>query len=276
MKKMSIFNRLISTYLIFILFLFAGSTISGCREKNSNSDPQPVSQDALPKAFTSTLGESTKSLQYDAQGRLTRSTVSTGTYKDQYEYYEYEAGAMRFGYVIPPNTEKTVITEYTLKDGLPVEANDGPKWVITNRKREFNYRFDAEKRLLGYEYEYRKQSNNELIEAVRVEYTWKDGNIVRRRRFNPTTNLVLQDLTYEYDLTHSNRLFSGFAIERPHFGVENPAGLYLPKCGLGVKNILVNVHTTGKPATRAYIYTFDEQSRVLSIQDGSYKLSFTY
>lgn len=276
MKKMSLFNRPIPRHPIFILSLLAGLTMSGCQEKDRGNAPQPVSQDALPKTFTSTLGESTKSLQYDSQERLIRSTVSTGTYKDQYEYYEYEAGAMRFGYVIPPKTEKTVITEYTLKDGLPVEANDGPKWVITNRKREFNYRFDAEKRLLGYEYEYRKQSNNELIEVVRVEYTWKDGNVVRRQRFNPTTNQVLQDLTYEYDLTHPNRLFSGFAIERPHFGVENPAGLYLPKCGLGVKNILVNVHTTGKPATRPYIYTFDEQNRVLSIQDGSYKLSFTY
>jgi YD repeat-containing protein len=268
MNKQVIFQLSLVCLLYFCL--------SGCQEKSGDTSPQPANQDALPKTFTSTLGETTKTLQYDAQGRLIRSTVLTGTYKDQYNYYEYEAGAVRFGYGIPPSPEKTVILEYTLKDGLPVEANDGPKWVITNRYRYFNYRFDAEKRLLGYEYEYRQQSNNTLIGAVREEYTWKDGNVVRRQRFNPANNQVLQDLTYEYDLTRTNRLFSGFAIERPHFGVENPAGLYLPKCGLGVKNILVNVHTTGKPATRAYIYTFDDQNRVLSIQDGGYTLSFSY
>lgn len=268
-------KRFFSPFLPVVACLLLGA----CAGKNESPDPQPgqTAQDALPKTFTSSLQALTKAMEYDNQGRPLKQTTTTGTYKNQYDYWEYTDASVKVGYVIPPATQQTVMYEYTLKDGLPVERQSGPRWVISDKSRYFNYRFDAERHLLGYEYEFRRQSNNALVEAMRFEYTWQDGNMVRMKRFNTQTGQLEADVSYEYDLTKLNRLFSGFYVDRPLLSVENSA-IELPLTGTGVKNVLKRGYKTGGTPGKAYTYTFDAQDRITSITtpSGAYSLSLTY
>ncbi len=268
--------KTVARFILPALLLYI---VMSCSAEDQPDPDKGGSLSSPPKTLHRTDTDNTYRLDYDNEGRLIRTTITTGNYAGQYNYWDYSSGKIEHGYVIPPATKKTAMSVYNLKDGLVIEKSQGPEWVISGSSiRNFNHTYDIDRHLTSYEMEIRKLSNNTLESHYRYDLEWKDGNMVRLISFDKLNNKAAGDITCIYDLSHLNTLSYGSqAIGIYHTPIEPLFDLQFE--GKGTKNPIVSTHRTGgTPPTRPrWSYTYDDKGRITSITQGTYgTVTLTY
>lgn len=255
------------------LLVFFTLFFSACDKSNGDPEPDPSASAASyqPKTITDWTGE-IFSVEYDAQGRITKSLDKVSGH---YFAYRYEASRIvRSFYSASSNTE-TDNTVYVLDNNGSLKEYSF-KTTTGNTVRRFNYQYDAEGHVLGFESD-SKNAQGTVAYHFRNEFTWKDGNLVRSKQTDVLSNQLANDRTYEYDLARKNTLFPQKMSLRVTFGILDPNFNQNIITGKGNKNLLLKDIATANPSKfGSYSYEFDEQGRTTAIIHFGDKLKIEY
>ena len=257
----------------FLPLAFVVVLVLGCGKK---TDPSPDSNQKayFPKQITGG-SNNLDVLEYDASGRVTK--INSGM-NGSYFAWRYEVNKIVGSFYSGTSKKLSEDDVYSLNaTGQLVEKN--APYLVTARGtfRHYNIIYDAEGHVLSYETE-TKSDGVKVSAGYRYEYTWQNGNVVRRKTFDRLQNSTLiNDRTLEYDLTKTNTLFPQALPNRFHFGGSDPnlnCGLLF---GKGNQNVVVKDFLTNTP-TRfiTYLYEFDAENRIKSISVSGDKFTITY
>lgn len=246
--------------------------IQGCDKKEGTVTPG--SEEAYrPETVTDWYGE-VHLLEYDADGRLVKS-LNKNT--NSYMAYRYEPGRIVRSYYSSTTQNETDDITYLLNSDGKLTEYISPISFSGGSSRRFNFSYDAEGHVLSYESEGKNASGNRTY-YNRHEFTWKDGNLVRSRQTDLlSNNNLLNDRTYEYDLSRINTLFPQSQPNRTTFGTNDPNFNLGFLAGKGPKNVVLKDKSTADPSKFGeYAYTFDGEGRISVISYFGDKITITY
>ncbi len=238
-------------------------------------DPDPNSGSFFPKKIVGGANE-IDNIEYDDKGRIVK---VSGTIAGSYFFYRYETNRVVKGYYIGSSKTSIDQEEYILneKSQRTELRTINSTTSSSSKNREYNFTYDADGHLLNSESEM-TNSSGVITEKTRSERIWKDGNLIRWRRYDLLKgNALTTDRTYEYDLTKTNTLLPQAMPHRFPFGSNDPNFNLRLDCGKGNKNVVTKDISTADPTKfGSYSYKFDGQGRISEITYFGDKIQISY